>query len=335
MALHRFETFTGYLDFRTFDREQAGEFKAYLTSLSSARSGSPLSAATIAATLRILKAFFSWLADQTNYRGKIRASDCQFLNPNANNARIASARRPSRAPALEDIRRVIMAMPSGSDIEKRDRALIAGAIISGARLAALASLKLKHLDLNARTIFQDAREVRTKARKTFESCFMPVGDDIREIIESYVGFLRTERGFGDGDPLFPKTAMRSDPLAGFVPDGLSREHWISGGPIRSIFREAFARAGVHYANPHSFRNTIVKRAYDMRLGLEELKALSQSLGHKSLVTTVSSYGEVPHHREVEIMRALAERKPVEPTEEIEGALRKLLAQIEASRAAQQ
>lgn len=31
----------------------------------------------------------------------------------------------------------------------------------------------------------------------------------------------------------------------------------------------------------------------------------------------------------------AERKPVEPTEEIEGALRKLLAQIEASRAAQQ
>jgi integrase/recombinase XerD len=27
MALHRFETFTGYLDFRTFDRDQAGEFK--------------------------------------------------------------------------------------------------------------------------------------------------------------------------------------------------------------------------------------------------------------------------------------------------------------------
>ncbi len=32
------------------------------------------------------------------------------------------------------------------------------------------------------------------------------------------------------------------------------------------------------------------------------------------MTTVSSYGEVPHHREVEIMRALAETKPVEPTE---------------------
>lgn len=96
MALHRFEAFTGHLDFRTFDREQAGEFKAYLTSLSGARSGSPLSAATIAATLRILKAFFYWLADQPNCRGKIRAGDCQFLNPNANNARIASARQPSR-----------------------------------------------------------------------------------------------------------------------------------------------------------------------------------------------------------------------------------------------
>jgi integrase/recombinase XerD len=50
MALHRFETFTGYLDFRTFDREQAGEFKAYLASLSGARSGLPLSAATLPRT---------------------------------------------------------------------------------------------------------------------------------------------------------------------------------------------------------------------------------------------------------------------------------------------
>jgi site-specific recombinase XerC len=92
-----------------------------------------------------LKAFLTWLNDQPNYRGKIRASDCEFLNPNANNARIASARRPSRAPALDDIKRIIMAMPSGSDIEKRDRALIAVAIISGARIAALASLKLRLL----------------------------------------------------------------------------------------------------------------------------------------------------------------------------------------------
>jgi integrase len=160
---------------------------------------------------------------------------------------------------------------------------------------------------------------------------MPVGDEIRKIIEDYVSFLRTERGFGDNDPLFPKTAMRSDPVAGFVVDGLSREHWTSGSPIRTIFREAFARAGARYANPHSFRNTIVKRAYDLRLGLEELKALSQSLGHKSLVTTVSAYGEVPHHREVEIMRAISEKKPIEPTVEIEGVLRKLLAQIEASK----
>jgi len=147
MALHRFETFTGYLDFRTFDREQAGEFKAHLASLSSGRGGSPLSAATITATLRALKAFFAWLAEEKHYRGKIRANDREFLNPNANNARIASARRPSRAPALEDVERAIRTMPSGSDTEKRDRALVAAAILSGARISALASLKLKHLDL--------------------------------------------------------------------------------------------------------------------------------------------------------------------------------------------
>jgi site-specific recombinase XerC len=194
----------------------------YLASLSSARGGSALSVATIAATLRALKAFFAWLADQPNYRGKARASDCQFLNPTANNARVASARRPSRAPDLEDIRRVIKAMPSGSDVEKRDRALIAVAIISGARLAALASLKLKHIDLSTRTIFQDAREVRTKARKTFTSCFMPVGDDIREIVESAAGrsIAVTENGKTLRIPAIEvmlrrlaNDAMRSDPRA--------------------------------------------------------------------------------------------------------------------------
>lgn len=79
---------------------------------------------------------------------------------------------------IEEIKRVLAIMPSDTTIEKRDRALIAFTILTGARDGALASFRLKHLDITAQTLFQDAREVRTKGRKTFTSIFFPVGPEV-------------------------------------------------------------------------------------------------------------------------------------------------------------
>jgi len=50
----------------------------------------------------------------------------------------------------------------GTDIERRNRALIAFTILTGARDSAIASIKLKHIDLIHRGVKQDAREVKTK-----------------------------------------------------------------------------------------------------------------------------------------------------------------------------
>jgi len=60
-------------------------------------------------------------------------------------------------------------MPISSDIERRDRALVAFTLLTGARDSAIASMKLKHVDLIANSINQDAREVKTKFSKTFNS----------------------------------------------------------------------------------------------------------------------------------------------------------------------
>lgn len=75
-----------------------------------------------------------------------------------------------------------MPMPSGTTIEQRNRALIAFTLLSGARDSAIASMKLKHIDLTAGTVFQDAREVKTKFSKSFTTAFFLVGDDIRRIV---------------------------------------------------------------------------------------------------------------------------------------------------------
>ena len=47
--------------------------------------------------------------------------------------------------------------------------------------------------------------------------------------------------------------------------GLERAHWANAHPVRAIFKEAFTRAGLPYFNPHSFRNTLVQLAYELKL----------------------------------------------------------------------
>jgi integrase/recombinase XerD len=62
-------------------------------------------------------------------------------------------------------------MPNNSVIEQRNRALLAFTLLTGARDSAIASIKLKHIDLTANCIFQDAREAKTKFSKTFTTSY--------------------------------------------------------------------------------------------------------------------------------------------------------------------
>ena len=195
-------------------------------------------------------------------------------------------------------------MPAEMAIERRNRALVAFAILTGARDGALASFRLKHVDMKAQTVFQDAREVRTKARKTFVSTFFPVGPEPVSIVADYIAMLKGELGFGPDDPFFPSTQVGRGPDRGFVAQGLSRTSWSGAAPIREIFRAAFAAADLPYAKPHSFRDTLARLGERLCRTPEEWKAWSQNLGHESEATTFVGYGHVPQHRQTEIIRAL-------------------------------
>src|SRR5690606_22790899 len=120
-----------------------------------------LSKATLYATLMALKKFFHWLAGRQGFRSRLSYSDAEYFNLSDKEARIAKATRDARSPTLEQIRHVIQMMPTGTELERRDRALLAFAILTGARDAAIASFKLKHVDLAEGSVFQDAREVKT------------------------------------------------------------------------------------------------------------------------------------------------------------------------------
>jgi site-specific recombinase XerD len=193
-ALNRFETYTKFRDFKAFHIEQAKGFKANLAEQTSIRTKDRLSKATLYATLSALKRFFIWLAGQPGYKSRISYSDAEYFNLSAKETRIAKAHREARVPTLEQIRRVISTLPATTEIERRDRALIAFTILTGARDGAIASLKLKHVDIDQGRVDQDARQVNTKFSKTFTTWFFPVGDDIRQVFVNWVTYLRQAPG---------------------------------------------------------------------------------------------------------------------------------------------
>ena len=303
-------------------------FKAHLMAATNVRTGKPLSASTVHATLAGLKAFFVWLADQRGYASRIKYADAEYFNAPDNLSRIATARRFKSCPTLAQVRAMIEAMPDRTDIERRDRALIAFAILSGARDRAIISFRLKHIDIEHDLIEHDARDVRTKRAKTFTTWFFPVGDDFRQIVVDWVAYLRKEKGFGPDDPLFPKTKVAPGDDLAFRAVSLDRAPWANANPVRDIFREACALAGLPYFNPHLFRNTLVQVAYDRKLDAEAFKAWSQNLGHDSCLTTFSSYGTIPPARQAEIIRRLADRSLPSDAQSTAEMLRRLAEKVE-------
>jgi integrase/recombinase XerD len=182
MAISRFESYTKYKDFKAFHYQQAVCFKSHLAKQTNQQTGKPLSKATLNSMLGQLKAFFEWLAMQPDYKSRISYTDTEYFNLSEKEVRIATARSQTPVPTLEQINHVINTMPNNSAIERRNGSLIAFTLLTGARDSAIASLKLKHIDVIGNCIFQDAREVNTKFGKTFTTNFFPVGIHIHQIV---------------------------------------------------------------------------------------------------------------------------------------------------------
>ena len=301
-SLARFEDTTGRKDFRKFHREQAMAFKRRMAEARNVRTGETLSKATVHSALADLKAFFEWLSREPGFKQKIAWSDADYFSLSEKDTAIARANREKPVPSIEQVRRVLETMPTNTAIERRNRALMACAALTAARVNALASFRLGHVDLAGGWIEQDARLVRTKFAKTFRTYFMPVIGGAQDILAGWVRELREDHLRGPSDYLFPATEMGIGDGGRFQTNGLSRTGWSTTNPVRDVFKRTFAAADLPYFNPHSFRDMLVHHAMGLDLTPEQMKAWSQNLGHSDVLTTFTSYGQVPVHRQGELIR---------------------------------
>jgi len=305
--LRKYEEVTNFKDFTTFNANQALDFKDMYKKAQNSK-GKYVRYATIFRTLTNLKEFFLWLAKQNGYKRKIKVTDIRAFNLTKKEKNIAKTKGFKNVPTLEQIYKTIYAMPTRTEKDKRNQAMVAFTILTGVRVTALMSLQLQHVDEYKHHVKQDPNVVKTKFGKTILTQFFPVDKDVQQIVLNWIKYLKEEKMFGREAPLFPSMASEWDKdTQTFLRDNLSTSHMQSTTTVRDIFKEAFQNAGIEYFNPHVFRDTLVQLGERICTTPEDFKAWSQNIGHSSPLTTFTSYGDVYPTRQCDIIRKLAEK----------------------------
>lgn len=306
-ALLHLEGSTGFKPFANLNFEDVVSFRDHLANSATGKTGKPMADVSRVNIQVTVRAFVHWLADQTGYRSKIAHSFAEYFGPLLKEMRVAHSRRLKPAATAEQAAHAFRQMPTATVFDRRNRALFAFMMLTGARIDAVASLKLGQVNLVEGCVFQDGAVVRTKGSKTFTTYFNPVDKDYEDCLCAWIAELKKEHLFGPNDPLFPKPKMLISPTEGFRLAGLSRDHYTTDDSLRKFIKSAFMAAGLPPFTPHRFRNTLVQMSNDYVTTAEELKAVSMNLGHSSVQTTVDHYGQISDQRQGEVMKRLRQK----------------------------
>jgi len=282
-----FDVFTNHQNYTAIRRDMVIGFKKFLEGKLSAKDNEQRSASTIVHTLINLRKFFHWLENKSGVKS-VEPDIGDYFSPSREMNTLASAGTDGRfVPSLEQVRSLILTMPDKDFIQRRNRALLAFLLLSGVRISALLSLKIQHIDIENRTVFQDARVVQTKNSKTMRAAWFPAGEDIESIFIEWISEYRKNSAKEDS-PLFPKGP---DPIR-LTYDRNYDIPLIDQGTIRKIIRHICSLADIPYFNPHAVRKTLALLGNEVCRTAKQRKAWSQNLGHEHIATTDNYYAKL-------------------------------------------
>ena len=291
-AIHQWEVFTKNEDFSTYDKSKAVAFTEWIGTRPAKTKSGTISLVTQYNYLRRIKKFFVWLSDQPGYKSKITKNDIDYLRLSKSDAQIARSGTTKKMPTFEDAKKIIDGIEGKSEIDMRDRALISFALITGARIFAIVSLKMKNFDKELKQIDQNPGDgVKTKNSKRILTTFFPIGwDDPEKYFMEWYDYL-ISKDFQSDDPIFPVTeGSFVDGKNSHSKQTIGQNAWVGTGAARKIFEKRCKNVGLPYFHPHSFRHLVVSILSKKRLTEEEKRAISMNLGHENVGTTFGSYG---------------------------------------------
>ena len=294
-ALWDYEAFTKDEDYALFNQKRASGFKQWLSLKK--HKDQPMSLSTQYTRLSKLMQFFRWLADQNGYKSQISIYDVSYLKMEKKQARMAVSPKVNSLdyPTLEQVKLICSSINPASEIDFRDKAMIAFALLSGMRDQAIISLPVGCFDPDRLFIDQDpTKGVGTKYSKWIPTFLLEFDDELLKVVLYWHHYLLNVRKFKPDEPFFPKTRVGhvSNTEYAFQANGVEPIYWSSTGSMRSIFEERCKKAGVEYFSPHKFRHAAFRLALDTARTAEQIKAVSQNLGHEHVSTTLLTYGRL-------------------------------------------
>jgi len=303
-AILLYEEFTKYADLATYRPDKAIEFKKWLKKREFR--GKVIAITTYHTYLRHLRTFFHWLSEQAGFRSKITPDMVDYLSISEKEERIATQQAPRNYPPLEYVIKLTDSIKPISEIDKRDRALIAFTLLSGMRDKAIVTLPMGCFNMEALSINQNPKQgVETKFSKYIPSTLFTFDSKLLEYVTEWLTHLKT-KGFGSQNPLFPRSKKEQgdDNLSFERAQEVEPVFWQGAGRMRAIFKERAEEAGLPYFAPHTFRHLAVDLALKHCKTGEQIKAVSQNFGHEHVATTLSSYGNYTTYRLSEIISGM-------------------------------
>lgn len=304
-ALERFDVWNGRKDFAKFHISWAIDFRKHLEEAQSA-TGKPLSKSTTRAIMAALREFFLWLSQQDGFRRRIKAADADYFRLSLRDEAEARAAPERPAPSISQAKRALALMPETTPREMRDKAVVALLCLTGIRVSALVSLRIKHVDLAEKSVTQNPREVATKFGKSMVTFFAQGFEEAEAALANWIGWLDLQALYGPDDPLFPSTSVAAHTNTGFAAAGFTRRNWQSTELVRQIVRTAFETAGLPNYGPHAFRPMLARHAAKNCKSVAELVATSQNLGHTDVLTTLRSYGRIDRDRQRALITGMSD-----------------------------
>jgi len=318
-ALARMSAFLGHKPYQQIVVADVRRFKDELRRRRELGGSQGLSSSTLAHTLDRCGAFFRWLQRRPGIQMDPDLPGYFKLSRRERAAGSSMVKETSLT--FDQALCLFAAMPASTPIEFRNRAIIAMFITTGIRVAALVTLRGKHVNTQTRWINQDPREVSTKFGKHIRTYCLDVGSGLLDAIRQWSRWHQAN-GFGQEAPFFlPNRYMQPNEIGlGYrSAETGSPDCWKSDDPIQRIIRDAAQAAGIleEGISSHDFRKILhpflSKRG---KMIIIEEVALQLNFGHTPSETVRKHYASMQDSGREEVLddlcrRALSHRTELE------------------------
>jgi site-specific recombinase XerC len=309
-SISRMSAFFKHSPYEAVSIQQILNFKSALREQRNCDNREGLSPSTISHTLLHCSAFYKWFMERPST--KLDPHLPGYFNLSRGEKSTAASIAKGTNLTFDQAICIFAAMPASNPLEIRNRAIIAMFICTGIRIAALTTLRGKHVNVHTRWINQDPREVETKFGKHIRTYCLNLGTEFLEAIMAWSKW-REQNGFCGNDPFFlPDRYVQPNSVGlGYKPASAEpAQCWKSTDPVQQIVKQAAEAAGYVELNvtSHDFRKVahpfLAKRG---AMTIPEEVALQLNFGHTPVETIRKHYADMQENRREEILEELCRR----------------------------